>query len=304
MINERGNSRVPIHVDIPADQKNSPTMMRFGTTLVKSMNLKRNQVIFDTGASTCATSDTSILRNIVDCDSIKAYHAFEPPVQTKGLGQYGPLGLDMILIDDMKETLVSISELCKGGLLNKQNLVVFTWEGMRGFEINEASRRAMKTLHDDGTEIVRAYQENGVYVLNRDEKLSMPNNGNDNIEIFMAQFKPVSLYDHVHLVTGHSENGGASQARVPQRTPGWVLWTVEEILNYAGEPEPTTAFRMYTSIWIWISTCDRSNSMVMRCNDRCSKPIDNPIAEKILRYDRTILELSFLSTHTSVRNVF
>ena len=98
--------------------------------------------------------------------------------------------------------------------------------------------------------------------------------------------------------------GGASQARVPQRTPGWVLWTVEEILNYAGEPEPTTAFRMYTSIWIQISTCDRSNSMVMRCNDRCSKPIDNPIAEKILRYDRTILELSFLSTHTSVRNVF
>ena len=49
----------------------------------------------------------------------------------------------MILIDDMKETLVSISELCKGGLLNKQNLVVFTWEGMRGFEMNEASRRAM-----------------------------------------------------------------------------------------------------------------------------------------------------------------
>ena len=69
-------------------------------------------------------------------------------VQTKGLGQYGPLGLDMILIDDMKETLVSISELCKGGLLNKQNLVVFTWEGMRGFEMNEASRRAMKTLHE------------------------------------------------------------------------------------------------------------------------------------------------------------
>ena len=46
----------------------------------------------------------------------------------------------MILIDDMKETLVSISELCKGGLINKQNLVVFTWEGMRGFEMNEASR--------------------------------------------------------------------------------------------------------------------------------------------------------------------
>ena len=114
----------------------------------------------------------------------------------------------MILIDDMKETLVSISELCKGGLLNKQNLVVFTWEGMRGFEMNEASRRAMKTLHDDGTEIVRAYQENGVYVLNRNEKLSKPDNVNDNIKIFMAQFKPVSLYDHIHLVTGHPGKEG------------------------------------------------------------------------------------------------
>ena len=75
-------------------------------------------------------------------------------------------------------------------------------------------------------------------------------------------------------------------------------------MNNAGEPEPTTTFWMYTSIWIRISTCDRSNSMVMRCNDRCSQPIDKLIAERILRYDRTILELSFLSTHTSVWNVF
>lgn len=74
--------------------------------------------------------------------------------------------------------------------------------------MNEASRRAMKTLHDDGTEIVRAYQENGVYVLNRNEKLSKPNNANDNIKIFMAQLKPVSLYDHIHLVTGHPGKEG------------------------------------------------------------------------------------------------
>ena len=60
MINERRNFRVPIHVDIPADQNTSPTLKRFGTTLVKSMNLKKNQVIFDSGASTCATSDTSL----------------------------------------------------------------------------------------------------------------------------------------------------------------------------------------------------------------------------------------------------
>ena len=172
------------------------------------MNLQKNQVIFDSGASTCATSDKSILRNIVSCDNIKAYPAFGPLVQTKGVSQYGPLGLDMILLDDMKETLVSISELCKGGLLNKQNIVVFTWEGMRAFEMNEASRKAMKTLHDDGTEIVRAFQENGVYVLKRNEELSNPNKKKDTNTLFLAQFKPVSLYDHVHLVTGHPGKEG------------------------------------------------------------------------------------------------
>ena len=83
MINERRNFRVPIHVDIPADQNNSKTLKRFGTTLVKSMNLKRNQVIFDSGASTCATLDTSILRNIVKCDSIKAYPAFGTNQRTR-----------------------------------------------------------------------------------------------------------------------------------------------------------------------------------------------------------------------------
>ena len=40
--------------------------------------------------------------------------------------------------------------------------------------MDEVSRNAMKNLHDNGTEIVRAYQENGVYVLNRNEELSIP----------------------------------------------------------------------------------------------------------------------------------
>ena len=33
-----------------------------------------------------------------------------------------------------------------------------------------------------------------------------------------------------------SEDGGAAQARVPQWTPGWVLWTAGEILNNAADP--------------------------------------------------------------------
>ena len=50
---------------------------------------------------------------------------------------------------------------------------------MRAFEMDEVSRNAMKTLHDNGTEVVRAYQENGVYVLNRNEELSNPNKNKD-----------------------------------------------------------------------------------------------------------------------------
>ena len=119
VIDDRRRFKVPRHVDIPSDPKKSPNINRFRTTLVKSMNLQRNQVLFDSGASTCTTSDKSILRNIVSCDNIKAYPAFGPPVQTKEVGQYGPLGLDMILLDDMKEILISISELSKGGILNQ-----------------------------------------------------------------------------------------------------------------------------------------------------------------------------------------
>ena len=98
--------------------------------------------------------------------------------------------------------------------------------------------------------------------------------------------------------------GGAAQARVPQRTPGWVLWTVGEILNNAGDPEPNVMFWMYTSTRIWISACDRSNSMVVPCIDKLSLPITNLNADKMTRYVCTILELSFRSTHTTVLDVF
>ena len=43
-----------------------------------------------------------------------------------------------------------------------------------------------KNLHDNGTVIVRAYQENGVYVLNRNEELSNPNKKKDTNTIFLA----------------------------------------------------------------------------------------------------------------------
>ena len=72
---------------------------------------------------------------------------------------------------------------------------------------HESIRNGRSITHN-GTEIVRAYQENGKYVLNRNEELSKPNNKKNTNTLFLAQFKPVSLYDHVHLVTGHPGKEG------------------------------------------------------------------------------------------------
>ena len=193
----------PITTVYPSDVN----LNRFGTTLVKSIHMKKHQVIFDSGASTCATSDLSILKNIVQCDTIKAYPAFGPPVATKGIGEYGPLGLDMILLDNMNETLVSISELCKGGKTGTPNGVFFTSEGMRAFKLDKHARKAMHQLHTHGTEVVRAYISNGVYVLKREDD-SIPQSTPLANNLFLAQFKPNSQYDHLHIVTGHSGKQG------------------------------------------------------------------------------------------------
>ena len=45
VIDDRRRFKVPRHVDIPSDPKKSPNINRFGTTLVKPMNLQRNQVM-------------------------------------------------------------------------------------------------------------------------------------------------------------------------------------------------------------------------------------------------------------------
>jgi hypothetical protein len=70
VIDDMRRFKAPQQVDIPSDPKMSPNINRFRTALLKSRNLQRNQVIFDSGATTCATSDKSILRNVVSCDNI------------------------------------------------------------------------------------------------------------------------------------------------------------------------------------------------------------------------------------------
>ena len=72
-------------------------------------------------------------------------------------------------MEGMKETLISISQLCNGGLSGSQNVVIFTSEGMRCFSI-ESIREALALIDKLGVEIIRGYISNGVYVYNQNEK--------------------------------------------------------------------------------------------------------------------------------------
>ena len=122
-------------------------------------------------------------------------------------------------MEGMKETLISISQLCNGGLSGSQNVVIFTSEGMRCFSI-ESIRKALALIDKLGIEIIRGYISNGVYVYNQNEekpineviakedivlkthspcfKKSIVNN-NKSATLYLTQFKPVSVYDHVHM---------------------------------------------------------------------------------------------------------
>ena len=61
-----------------------------------------------------ATSNKKILKNITHCDDIVAYPAFGPQIHPKLRGEYGQLGIDTIIIDDMPDTLIFVSQLCEG----------------------------------------------------------------------------------------------------------------------------------------------------------------------------------------------
>ena len=128
----------------------------------------------------------------------EASSAFGKLVQPKLQGEYGSIQLDTVVIPSMPDTLISVSQVCNGGTSNKQHVAVFTTEGVRIFEINTV-REALKLMDASGVEILRGYECNGLYVTDKNEYTS--NKGNS---IFVAQFKPVSLYDHIHQVTGHS----------------------------------------------------------------------------------------------------
>lgn len=184
------------------------------------------QIIFDSGASTCATSDPTLLRHIIYGQGIKTTPAFGPSITSQASGSYGPLGLDIIFMEGMKETLIPISQLCKGGLTGIQNVVIFTNEGMRCF-IFESIREALELIDKLGVEVIRGFISNGIYVYKPNENANDNNNNplspkvnnfktdsdikievNKEASVYLTQFKPSSLYDHIHMVTGHPGHDG------------------------------------------------------------------------------------------------
>jgi hypothetical protein len=165
---------------------------------LNAISRSRNRIIIDTGASLCATSDSTILQNIRPCNDMVAYPAFGKKIVPKLRGEYGDLQLEALIIPSMPDTLISVSQLCYGGTTNKQNIAVFTTEGVRVFEFDTV-REALKIMDKDGVEILRGYESDGIYVTDKNKYVDYKSQ-----TLFLAQFKPTSLFDHLHQVTGHS----------------------------------------------------------------------------------------------------
>ena len=164
---------------------------------LNALSKSRNRIIIDTGASLCATSDKSLLKNLIPCTDMIAYPAFGKQIKPKLRGEYGNLQLEALVIPSMPDTLLSVSQICYGGTSNKQNVAVFTTEGVRIFEFDTV-REALKLMDTKGVEILRGYETDGIYVTDKNEYTPVKKT-----RLFLAQFKPMSLYDHIHQVTGH-----------------------------------------------------------------------------------------------------
>ena len=59
--------------------------------------------------------------------------------------------------------IISVSQLCEGGNTEKQNVAVFTSEGIRVFQFHSI-RKALQMMDSSGVEILRGLCEEGVYI--------------------------------------------------------------------------------------------------------------------------------------------
>ena len=162
---------------------------------VKSLRNQPRRFIMDTGASVSATSDKLLLQNVRPCSNMIAYAAFGHQIEPTLRGDFSKLGLDTLFIDDMPDTLLSVSQICAGGSTNKKNVAIFTAEGSRIFEM-DSIKTALQMIHSDGVEIMRGLLSDGIYITQKSELMKTN-------RIYLAQFKPESTYYHIHMVTGH-----------------------------------------------------------------------------------------------------
>jgi hypothetical protein len=107
--------QTPPNDSTPSDDSSSPTsdsnvtnVSSYSVTCLPSLksHLSVKRCIIDTGASVSATSETHALSDLHPCTNLTAYPAFGPPIIPKQRGTYGPL------IDNMPDTLLSVSQIC------------------------------------------------------------------------------------------------------------------------------------------------------------------------------------------------
>jgi hypothetical protein len=64
-----------------------------------------------------ATPNSTLLTNLKPCIDMIAYPAFGPEIKPQLRGEFGKFGLDTVVIDGMPDTVISVSQLCEGGIL-------------------------------------------------------------------------------------------------------------------------------------------------------------------------------------------
>ena len=124
------------------------------------------EYLVDSGASKCGVNSIQTLSHTSKCD-MTIIPAFGPQIKAKEKGNIndsnlGKLQLEAIHIDSMHNNLLSVHQICLGGLSNIQQIGVFTSEGCRFFD-RDTNADVLKTLHQR-VSTFQAPTKEGVYL--------------------------------------------------------------------------------------------------------------------------------------------
>jgi hypothetical protein len=114
-----------------------------------------------------------------------AYPAFGPPINPTQRGAYGPLKLDTVVIDNMPDTLLSVSQICNGGKSQMPNIAVFTSEGVKVYDRASVNDQLI-SMNKNGVEILRGYMSDGIYTTQEHSK--SPTLNSCSATIYLANF--------------------------------------------------------------------------------------------------------------------